>query len=166
MHIFPYRGRPGIFIFFLLLALPCFLVDQSRCLAGQERSTSTYIGAQACQPCHPREYQRFSTYAKKSRSFESIQRLRKGLTAEEIKRCFGCHTTGYGKPGGFVSIAKTPHLKNAGCEVCHGPGSTHARTGATAAIKRSLTKEDCEGCHTSERVLAFRFKPLIHGGAH
>jgi hypothetical protein len=24
----------------------------------------------------------------------------------------------------------------------------------------------CQRCHTSERVKAFRFRPLIHGGAH
>jgi hypothetical protein len=29
-----------------------------------------------------------------------------------------------------------------------------------------LSKKDCEACHISERVKAFRYKPLIHGGAH
>ncbi|MFH1020905.1 MAG: cytochrome c family protein [Pseudomonadota bacterium] len=163
---FPGRTRPGIFILSALLTLPCFLLSPSSCPPGQKQSLATYVGSQACQPCHPQEYQRFATYTKKSRSFESIERLRKGLTAEEVKRCYNCHTTGYGKPGGFVNIKETPHLKNAGCEVCHGPGSIHAQTGAPAAIKRHLTKEECEGCHTSERVRAFRFKPLIHGGGH
>ncbi|MDH4321896.1 MAG: cytochrome c family protein [Desulfobulbaceae bacterium] len=128
--------------------------------------TPTYVGCLACQSCHPEEFRRFVTYAKKSRSFESIERLRHSLTEAEIERCYGCHTTGYGKPGGFVSIEATPHLKNAGCEVCHGPGGRHAATSDPAAIKRHLTKEDCEVCHTTERVAAFRFKPLIHGGAH
>lgn len=166
MHSLPDRAHHEIVILSVLLALPCFLVCHTRCFAGQKPSTATYIGSQACQPCHPQEYQSFSSYAKKSRSFEGIERLRKGLTIEELKRCYGCHTTGYGKPGGFVSIEKTPQLKNAGCEVCHGPGSIHAQTGAPAAIRRILTKEDCEGCHTSARVKAFNFKPLIHGGAH
>jgi hypothetical protein len=105
-------------------------------------------------------------YAKKSRSFESIERVRKGLTKEEIKECYYCHTTGYGKPGGFISQQKTPHLKNAGCEVCHGPGELHMKTKSPQDIKRHLTMKDCEVCHTSERVKAFRYKPLIHGGAH
>ena len=48
----------------------------------------TYIGSLACQPCHADEYQRFVTYAKKSRSFESIERLRKGLTTKEIEHCY------------------------------------------------------------------------------
>jgi len=91
---------------------------------------------------------------------------KKELTEEEIKGCYYCHTTGYGKQGGFVSPEKTPHLKNAGCEVCHGPGDVHIKTTDASHIKGTLTTEDCEACHISERVRAFRYKPLIHGGAH
>ena len=29
-----------------------------------------------------------------------------------------------------------------------------------------FTMKDCEECHISERVNAFRYKPMIHGGAH
>ena len=128
--------------------------------------TPLYVGSDACKHCHEREYNSFMTYAKKSKSFNSIERVRKGLTAEEVQGCYYCHTTGYGKPGGFVSPEKTPHLKNAGCEVCHGPAGFHVRTKSASDIKRRMTLEDCEVCHTSERVKAFRYKPLIHGGAH
>jgi len=105
-------------------------------------------------------------YAKKSKSFDSIERLKKGLTEEEIKGCYFCHTTGYGKPSGFISPEKTPYLKNAGCEVCHGTGELHVKTKSPRDIKRRMTMKDCEVCHTSERVKAFRYKPMIHGGAH
>lgn len=125
-----------------------------------------YIGSLACKTCHEKEYKSFVTHAKKSTSFRSIERVKKELTEEEIKGCYYCHTTGYGKPGGFVSLEKTPHLKNAGCEVCHGPGEFHVKEKDPSYIKRRLTTEDCEVCHTSERVKAFRYKPLIHGGAH
>jgi hypothetical protein len=94
------------------------------------------------------------------------ERMKKGLTEKEIKGCYYCHTTGYGKPGGFISPEKTPYLENAGCEVCHGPGEFHVKTKSPNDIKRQLTLKDCEVCHTSERVRAFRYKPLIHGGAH
>ena len=92
--------------------------------------------------------------------------MKKELTEEEIKGCYHCHTTGYGRPGGFISPEKTPYLENAGCEVCHGPGEFHVKTKSPSDIKRHLTLKDCEVCHTSERVKAFRYKPLIHGGAH
>jgi len=127
---------------------------------------TAYVGSQACQPCHEREYRAFTTYAKKSSSYQSIVRLKKELTDDEIRGCYVCHTTGYGKPGGFVSEASTPHLKNAGCEVCHGPGEVHVKTQAPADIKGHPTEHDCETCHISERVRAFRYKPLIRGGAH
>lgn len=125
-----------------------------------------YLGSDACRPCHENEYRNFTTYAKKATSFRSIERVRKGLTEEEIKGCYACHTTGYGKPGGFVSLEKTPHLKNAGCEVCHGPGEFHVKLQDPRHIKRRMKIEDCEVCHTSERVRAFRYKPMLHGGAH
>ena len=138
-------------------------------VSGQENGqnqTNTYVGSLACKDCHPEEYENFMTYAKKSVSFQSIERRMKHLTSEEIRECYPCHTTGYGQPGGFVSLEETPHLKNAGCEVCHGPGAEHARTETTASIKKKMNKKDCEICHISERVKAFKYKPLIHGGAH
>ncbi len=136
------------------------------CPATSSGSIPTYVGSEVCQPCHPNEYKSFMEYAKKSRSFHSIERMQKGLSKDEIKQCYSCHTTGYGRPGGFVSPEKTPHLKNAGCEVCHGPGSLHIKTEDSSDIRAKLTMKDCETCHTSERIRAFRFRPLIHGGAH
>lgn len=125
-----------------------------------------YVGSAACGGCHPDEYNNFMKYAKKSKSFESIERVKKSLTEEEIKGCYSCHTTGYGKKGGFESAEKTPHLKDAGCEVCHGPGDAHVKSNKSQDIKRRMKIEDCESCHTTERISAFRYKPMIHGGAH
>lgn len=133
---------------------------------GNENTLATYVGSLACKDCHPEEYENFMAYAKKSISFQSIEKQMKHLTTEEIKKCYPCHTTGYGKPGGFLSIEETPHLKNAGCEVCHGPGEKHSRTEDPAHIVSKMSKKDCEVCHISERVKAFKYKPLIHGGAH
>lgn len=136
-------------------------------MAGaQSEDAPIYVGSAACRSCHEREYQAFSNYAKKNSSFQSIVRLRKELTEEEVRECYFCHTTGYGKAGGFISEESTPQLKNAGCEVCHGPGGLHVKTQAREHIKGRLTERDCEVCHTSERVKAFRYKPLIRGGAH
>ena len=154
--------------FFLLLLTVAVLLVSAPCSAqGKDKaSPPIYVGSDACQKCHAEEYSSFVTYAKKSRSFESIERLQTRLTEEEIKKCYSCHTTGFGKPGGFVSPEQTPHLKNAGCEVCHGPGSSHVITESPEEIQLHLTTEDCEVCHISARVKAFRYKPMIHGGAH
>jgi hypothetical protein len=125
-----------------------------------------YVGSEACKDCHETEYQNFKKYCKKVNSFQSVSSMKKGLTDEEYKSCLECHTTGYGKPGGFESLEKTPDLAEAGCEVCHGPGGKHVETESVEDLKRQLTAEDCDSCHSSERVEAFNYKPLIFGGAH
>ncbi len=127
-----------------------------------------FVGSQACMECHEYEYKNFQQYAKKAHSFEAIEKMRHGLTQEELTGCYGCHTTGYGKPGGFVSEEKTPEMKNAGCEVCHGPGGRHVESADPADILGSgrMDVSQCGQCHNSERVDAFDFKPMLHGGAH
>lgn len=127
---------------------------------------SRYVGSASCKDCHPEEYKNFMTYAKKSKSFNSIQTMKKGLTEREIEGCYSCHTTGYGKRGGFESPEKTPHLQDAGCEVCHGPASVHIKSMSRQDIKTRIQIEDCEVCHTAVRVKSFNYKPMVHGGAH
>jgi len=149
-----------ILLFLSILCIGFF--NEVRC----EESGKAYVGSESCRECHETEYTSFITFAKKRHSFESVMIMKKGLTATELRQCFTCHTTGYGEPGGFRSETETPHLKNAGCEVCHGPGSLHAETEDPKDIKWQLTAKDCEVCHSSERVEAFSYKPLIYGGAH
>ncbi|MBA3071806.1 MAG: cytochrome C [Nitrospirae bacterium] len=148
------------------ILLVSITINPSLSLAETKNRISKYVGSDACKGCHEKEYESFMTHARKSRSFESIERLKKSLTEEELKGCYSCHTTGYGKPGGFISPEKTPHLKIAGCEVCHGPGELHVKTMNPSNITRRMTLKDCEVCHIEERVKAFRYKPMIHGGAH
>ena len=145
----------------LSLLTPAFLYVSAR---GE--TVKTYLGSEVCRECHEEEYGQFKKFAKKSQSFQSVKKMAQGLTEEELKDCFKCHTTGYGKHGGFRSETETPHLKNTGCEVCHNPGSMHVETGDPEDIKGDLTTKDCEICHNSERVADFNYKPLIYGGAH
>jgi len=137
-------------------------------LAGEARGGTepTYVGPEACGKCHTEQYANYRAYAKKSLSFEGVSKMKKGLSDEEVRECFKCHTTGYGKSGGFRSVEETPHLKEASCEACHGPGSVHVETQDPKDIKGTLTTKDCEVCHNAERVAAFSYKPLIFGGAH
>lgn len=125
-----------------------------------------YVGSKACMECHETEYNNYSTHSKKAISFDHVKKMRRGLTAEEFQGCFECHTTGYGKPGGFKSEKDTPNLKDVGCESCHGPGSLHVQSADAMHIKGKLTTADCETCHSEERVQAFNYKPLVYGGAH
>ena len=160
------RGPGTTWVLMTILTLLFILWMQPPSRGKEETGQSRYVGSSACRDCHPEEYDNFMTYAKKSTSFQSVEKQMRHLTPDEIRQCYPCHTTGYGQPGGFVSPEETPHLKNAGCEVCHGPGSEHVRTGDPGAIIGTMSKKDCEVCHISERVKAFKYKPLIHGGAH
>jgi hypothetical protein len=127
---------------------------------------SDYVGTEACKTCHQKQYENFTKYSRMSRSFVAVEKMKNKITQEELKGCYHCHTTGYGKKGGFISVEKTPHLKDTGCEVCHGPGKKHVETKNPLHIRRKFTLQICEPCHTEERIRAFRFKPLLYGGAH
>ena len=134
--------------------------------APADAGPARYVGSAACASCHAGQYERFLRYSKKAHSSKSLRLMAKGLTEQEQTSCYACHTTGYGRPGGFTTFAATPELADAGCEVCHGPGSEHAASGDPAAIKSHLTLADCEPCHNDARVHSFGYKPLLHAGAH
>jgi len=151
-------------IFLATLSVLCLLLPAFTTQARGE--SMTYVGAEICKGCHEKEHKNFTSHSKMGTSFNSIDLMKKGLTGEEIKKCYECHTTGYGKPGGFKSEAETPGLKNLGCESCHGPGSSHASSGNPKEIKRKLDINDCDACHDKNRIAAFNYKPLLFGGAH
>ncbi len=135
-------------------------------VAAEAKKQARFVGPQVCKECHEEQYESYHKYAKKAHSFKSVAVMAAKLTPQELQECYQCHTTGHGRPGGFVSLAKTPDLKNVSCESCHGPGSLHAESESAEDIKGKLDIQDCLGCHNKERVGAFRFRPLIYGGGH
>lgn len=134
----------------------------------QSGAPNRYLGSAACADCHATEYETFTTYAKKAKSDEHVRQMASNLKPFELEGCYGCHTTGYKQPGGFVSFAETPDLGHCGCEVCHGPGQAHVESGGEASlIKASLTFEaDCKHCHIDARNQQFDLRPLTKAGAH
>ncbi len=107
-----------------------------------------YVGTKACRKCHTKEYKVWAK-TKHGTNFEEL----KGDQRKDPK-CVKCHTTGYGKPGGFTSEADTPELKNTGCEACHGPGSAHAKAAKDAPdegkwemFTDKTPQNACVACH-------------------
>lgn len=109
-----------------------FLLSSTALMAEEP----SYIGIKQCKLCHQPHYD--SWYGTRmSKAFELLQ---PGVRSEQKKtagldpqkdytadpKCLPCHTTGYGKEGGFVSLEKTPEMINVQCEMCHGPGSIYA----------------------------------------
>lgn len=128
-----------------------------------------YVGAKKCKMCHIKQYKSWEATSM-SGSFEN---LKAGVNAEAKKKagldadkdythdagCLACHTTGYGKPGGFTTIEETPDLAGVQCEGCHGPGSEYkdvmkankdyklAEVTAAGLIIPSKDEAGCMSCH-------------------
>ena len=107
--------------------------------AGPEPS---YEGAESCKKCHLKQYKAWKE-TKMAKSFETLKPGQVKEAKEKWKldpakdytqeaRCLACHTTGYGKSGGYpaAGAAWTEEQKKLAvaregvqCESCHGPGS-------------------------------------------
>lgn len=96
-----------------------------------------YVGVKVCKGCH---YVQYLSWQETSMA-NAFELLKPGVRAEEKlkagldpnkdythdRKCIGCHTTGYGKAGGFVGLEFTPDLVGVQCEMCHGPGSEYVK---------------------------------------
>lgn len=155
-----------------------------------------YIGSNKCRPCHIKEYRSWS----ETKMAKALDVLKPGQR-EDVKvaagldpnkdyskdaTCLACHTTGYGKPGGFVDIETTPDLAGVGCETCHGPGGTYVQDQYMSLKNKNykkselvavgligeITAETCvEQCHNPENPTAgesyqFEFDEKKNEGIH
>jgi hypothetical protein len=103
-----------------------------------------YVGSESCKVCHEYEYEKWSSNIH-AHAYATLERAGSQFDPE----CVICHVVGMEYESGFVSEQKTGHLKNVGCENCHGPGSEHI---ITTAGQTELTepKSACIECHTPE----------------
>ena len=102
-----------------------------------------YAGSESCKACHEYEYGKWSRNVH-AHAYAILERVGSQFDPE----CAICHVVGMEYESGFVSEQKTSHLKNVGCENCHGPGSEHIITGGTAEFTE--LKSACIDCHTPE----------------
>lgn len=114
---------------------------------------ATYVGARKCRPCHFRRYKEW----RRTRHAAAWDELPEADRAR--RSCYRCHVTGEGKPGGYVSIEKTPDLMGVNCEACHGPGSAHIASvkdeEPEQKFKALISKVPgavCTGCHDPHKT--------------
>jgi hypothetical protein len=113
-----------------------------------------YVGSESCspEPCHGYEYEKWST-KKHAHAYATLADDGYQYDPE----CIVCHVVGYEYESGYVSEEKTPHLKNVGCENCHGPGSKHVKS--PLLEKTTQPMSDCTDCHTPEHSAAYGQDP-------
>lgn len=107
-------------------------------------------GTEACQKCHPNDCQQWS----QTRHGHAWQTL-VDKQSQMDPYCQHCHTTGYGQPGGFRSVALGQLRQNVGCESCHGPGQAHVLRPATHTIYDA--RDRCLQCHDHENSPKFNY---------
>lgn len=133
--------------------------------AGGPPADSQYVGASKCKACHFKAFNRWRK-TKHAKVFEQLQ------GAERTNPdCLRCHTTGYGKPGGYVSEEATPRLKSVGCEACHGLGSAHVDAARNAPEDGQWDKKidkvpqnACISCHNPHISQKERAMKMRQGG--
>ncbi len=107
-------------------------------------TTADYVGSDACQTCHEQE---FATWAGSPHG-HAVETLEKAGKASESE-CLACHTTAYGKPGGFpegAPVAAHTDLARVGCESCHGPGGDHVGPDAKRVGTIVSLGDKCDSC--------------------
>jgi peroxiredoxin len=128
-------------------------------------TAAAYVGSEACQSCHSDEHATWlgQTHAK---ALDTLAAKGKAGDAD----CLRCHTTGFGKPGGFQAGAGAqPALAGVGCESCHGPGGDHV--GETARRQGTILKlsdkcgscailQICGSCHDDANDPGFEFEVI------
>jgi len=103
-----------------------------------------YVGSESCKVCHEYEYEKWSSNIH-AHAYATLERVGSQFDPE----CVICHVVGMDYESGFSSEQKTGHLKNVGCENCHGPGSEHIMTAGQTQLTEP--KSACIDCHTPEQ---------------
>jgi nitrate/TMAO reductase-like tetraheme cytochrome c subunit len=130
------------------------------------KAGARYLGDRYCEGCHVdvyRSWRRTEMAATFSSLYPGADREPKvrslGIDPDadftHDPSCFPCHTTGYGQPGGFVSLETTPNRLGVQCESCHGPASEYmdhmkARKAGLKTPSPGLVLADertCVQCH-------------------
>ncbi|MGE5505218.1 MAG: cytochrome c family protein [Actinomycetota bacterium] len=105
-------------------------------MAAQAADKPTFEGPKVCSKCHDLQGEAWQATAH-AKAFDLLKPQMRTEAKAKAKldpakdytadaNCLGCHTTGYGEPGGYdpgMPPAQAKVLAVVGCESCHGAGS-------------------------------------------
>jgi hypothetical protein len=144
------------------LARTDFSADQtsfSPSLPGDSPKDFRVAGTDACRECHASDCQSWSN-TRHGHAWQTL--VEKGSHVDPY--CQHCHTTGYGLPGGFTSLAKSMNRVDVGCENCHGPSLAHTLKPASKTIYDA--RDRCVQCHDHENSPQFAYDKFWEQIAH
>jgi peroxiredoxin len=126
-------------------------------------TAARHVGSEACKSCHAKEFASWASgpHAAALASLESKHK-------SGDPSCLKCHTTGFGREGGFpagAAASAPPDLARVGCESCHGPGGNHVddpkKAGAIVALgdkcDSCVILQICGSCHDAANDPGFEF---------
>ncbi len=117
----------------------------------EQEDKNSYIGSQACQECHQKEFTQWS-HSSHATAFNTLRTVGR----EYYPECVTCHVTGSGYESGYqIGNSGREHLVDVGCETCHGPGKQHAYTPLKENIRGQVPEKVCMECHTPEHSPGF-----------
>jgi hypothetical protein len=130
-------------------------------IVGQ-RSEYRIAGNESCRECHAEDGGLWDL-SRHAHAWDSLRK--KGAHVDPD--CQRCHVNGYGLPGGFASVARSPGSTGVGCESCHGPSAEHADDPEIRTAYSTQAKNRCVICHDRENsphfVLDEYWTQIRHG---
>jgi hypothetical protein len=117
-----------------------------------------HVGSRACARCHETAYNSWLLSA------HSVAIRDLPGDSHEDPACLRCHATATGHKDGFVDLTTTSHLRDVGCESCHGPSGGHTPAGMDPA--RPAPRDGCSSCHDDGHGLAFDLDRALPGIDH
>jgi hypothetical protein len=118
-----------------------------------------YAGSAACMQCHPAVHVQW-TATEHAKALSAL----KSVKDRKAPGCLRCHTTGFGRDGGFTSTEATPQLADVGCESCHGAGRDHIARPARGYGKVGIAT--CQPCHDLENSPDFDYYSYFERVVH
>ncbi len=115
-----------------------------------------FAGGGACVRCHSKEVARWALtdHAHAWRSL--VVREQTGDV-----ECVGCHSTGFGQPGGFGELtrASIDRYNDVQCEACHGPNRVHVMDQSEHGPP--ITEQTCITCHDEANSPGFDYETYL-----
>jgi len=121
-------------------------------LPSQAPQGDRIAGTPGCGKCHGEDTVDWKR-SKHARAWESL--VSRGTHVDPD--CQQCHATGYGLPGGFVSVRRSPDRTGVGCEDCHGTSQRHAADPKVRTPWFGRARDRCPGCHDRENSPDFHY---------